>query len=270
MLGAVLLVGSAPSCGKDHPPAATVSTPPKALDAERESHTDTGAKEAANDTPEPPSNIAFDRIAARHILIAWRGAAKAPPSVHRSKGEALHLAQKVQAEAHSGADFAALARKYSDGPSGPRGGFLGAFGRGVMVPAFEKAAFALKVGEVSDVVETPFGYHIIKREPLVEVHIAHIVVQWEGLRYARPGTTKEEALARAEEALAKLKAGEAVDEVAKRYSDGPAAVRGGDLGWFQKGQMSPDFDKMAFALKPGEVSDLIESSNGYHILVRLK
>ena len=66
-------------------------------------------------------------------------------------------------ELESGGDFAALARQHSDCGSAQAGGDLGAFGRGQMVKAFEEAAFALGVGDTSVVVETPFGFHIIRR-----------------------------------------------------------------------------------------------------------
>ena len=102
-------------------------------------------------------------ITARHILIMYEGSARAPESVTRSKEEARELAEKVLQMVKDGGDFAELAQQYSDGPTKVRGGLLSPFGRGVMSKAFEDAAFALKKGEVSGIVETEFGFHIIKR-----------------------------------------------------------------------------------------------------------
>ena len=70
---------------------------------------------------------------------------------------------KVLEELKAGGDFRELAKKYSTCPSGKRGGDLGQFGRGQMVREFEQAAFALKLGQVSEPVKTQFGYHVIKR-----------------------------------------------------------------------------------------------------------
>ena len=103
-----------------------------------------------------------DELAASHILIAYKGAERSEAT--RTKEEAAALAADVLQKARAeGADFAALARQYSDDPGGKNGGDLGTFKKGAMTPAFEEAAFKLKVGEISGVVETPFGYHIIKR-----------------------------------------------------------------------------------------------------------
>jgi parvulin-like peptidyl-prolyl isomerase len=98
------------------------------------------------------------------VLIAYKGSLRAPESVTRSKDDAQKLARSIQAKAKAGADFAALAKQYSDDPTAKTGGgSLGKFSRTQMVKPFADAAFALKPGEISDIVETPFGFHVIKR-----------------------------------------------------------------------------------------------------------
>ncbi len=76
--------------------------------------------------------------------------------------ESEEAAQQIKADLEEGADFGTIAREKSTGPSGSRGGDLGWFGAGQMVPAFEEAVMALQPGEVSDPVETQFGWHVIK------------------------------------------------------------------------------------------------------------
>ena len=98
------------------------------------------------------------------MLVAYKGGLRASPGIGRSKAEALARAEEAQKRALAGEDFVALVKQYSDEPgAGERGGDLGKFDRQSMVPAFANAAFALKVGEISAVVETQFGYHVIKR-----------------------------------------------------------------------------------------------------------
>jgi peptidyl-prolyl cis-trans isomerase C len=98
-----------------------------------------------------------ETVKASHILIGVDAAATAD-----EKKKAQEKATKLKKELAGGADFATVAKGNSTCPSAAQGGDLGFFGKGQMVPSFEKAAFALKPGEVSDVVETQFGYHIIK------------------------------------------------------------------------------------------------------------
>jgi parvulin-like peptidyl-prolyl isomerase len=102
-----------------------------------------------------------DQISASHILLMYAGSERS--SATRSKEEAKAQIAQIQRQIRDGADFAALARQHSDCGSAAAGGDLGSFGRGQMVKAFEEAAFGLEVGATSDVVETPFGYHIIRR-----------------------------------------------------------------------------------------------------------
>ena len=119
-------------------------------------------------------------------------------------------------------------------------------------------------------VETPFGYHIIERLPVIEVQVAHILVQWADLHRTASERSREDAVLVAEQALAELHAGRSFEAVAKKYSDGPFGSRGGNLGWFQKGQMVPQFDTVAFELDPGATSGIVESANGFHIIHRIE
>lgn len=98
-----------------------------------------------------------EQVKASHILIKVESNAD-----EKQKGEARQKIVDVQAKLKNGEDFAALAKEYSEGPSSGRGGDLGYFRRGQMVKPFEDAAFTMKPNEVSGIVETRFGYHLIK------------------------------------------------------------------------------------------------------------
>ncbi|WP_067035698.1 peptidylprolyl isomerase [Allomuricauda sp. CP2A] len=101
-------------------------------------------------------------VKASHILITWEGAERANPSITRTKEEAEVRAKELLAEAkQEGTIFTTLARENSDGPSAPRGGDLGYFQEGVMADEFNDFCFNNPVGTI-DLVETQFGYHIIK------------------------------------------------------------------------------------------------------------
>jgi peptidyl-prolyl cis-trans isomerase C len=98
-----------------------------------------------------------ERVKASHILIKVDEGAP-----EEKKAEARKKIKEVQQKVQKGEDFAELAKTYSEGPSAPRGGDLDFFGRGQMVKPFEDAAFSMKPNETSDIVETKFGYHLIK------------------------------------------------------------------------------------------------------------
>lgn len=103
------------------------------------------------------------QVKASHILFKVNERAK-----EEEEKQVRENAKKVLEEARAGKDFAALARQHSQGPTGPKGGDLGYFSEGQMTKSFEEAAFKLKVGEISDLVRSPFGYHIIKVEDIRE------------------------------------------------------------------------------------------------------
>lgn len=119
----------------------------------------------------------YEVLKARHILIRVKGAPMpgAPGKPELTDEEAKAKAEDIRKRIAGGEDFAKIAQAESDDTSsGEKGGDLGEFKRGMMVPPFEKAAFALKVGDISEPVQSPFGYHIIQVEshttkPLEEV-----------------------------------------------------------------------------------------------------
>ncbi|MBM3566376.1 MAG: parvulin peptidyl-prolyl isomerase [Alphaproteobacteria bacterium] len=102
-----------------------------------------------------------NQIRASHILLMHEDSAGG--GMERGRMDALAEIQDLRKKILAGGDFADLAAEFSDCPSGQDGGDLGHFGKGAMVPEFEKAAFALDVGKLSDVIETEFGYHLIVR-----------------------------------------------------------------------------------------------------------
>ncbi|AUX47257.1 peptidyl-prolyl cis-trans isomerase [Sorangium cellulosum] len=103
-------------------------------------------------------------IGARHILVMHDGSKSKPEGIRRTREEARARAQEALVKVRGGASFDQVVAEYSDEPgAAERGGDLGVFQRGTMVKSFSDIAFSLKIGEVSEVVETPFGFHIIKR-----------------------------------------------------------------------------------------------------------
>jgi len=210
-----------------------------------------------------------------HILVQYKGAKMAPPLIKRTKEEAKERADKVQQLASKpGANFAVLAEHYSDSPSKLRGGVIRPLMSGREPADYDnylEAVAKLKVGEVSPVVETPFGFHVIKRLQLERIRASHILISYtdsEGT--PKEKRTKWDAEKLAKQVLAKVKGKdlETFAKVARERSDCASADKGGDLGFFARGMMVPRFEQIAFGLKVGEISDVVETKFGYHIIRR--
>ncbi len=109
-----------------------------------------------------------EQIEASHILMSYAGATGAEKEIVRTKEQAKEKADQLKGNLDRGANFTQLARSESDGPSRSDGGSLGSFGRGVMAPAFEEAAFSLtKAGQITEPIETQFGFHIIRLDKAI-------------------------------------------------------------------------------------------------------
>ncbi len=183
-----------------------------------------------------------------------------------AKAEAYKKVSDVKSQLENGANFEELATIHSQDPaSKKRGGDLGLISRGDFVKEYETVAFSLNDGQVSDIVETQFGFHIIK---MVErrgekVHTKHILIM------VSPNTNDEQ---RVIEELAEIKKqsdeGKDFNELAVQYSDDENAVKDkGKLGVFETDQLIiAQFKEILTNLNSGEVSDPFKTDYGYHIV----
>jgi peptidyl-prolyl cis-trans isomerase SurA len=247
------------ACG-DLPPPPKAPSPSEVVEAVQEPE----PSEAIEELPAPTEA----RYAASHILIAFDGAVHAPEGVGRTDQRASDLATEVRQRAIAGDPFTELAKLHSDGPSKTRSGHLGVYQTGTMMPAFERAVASVEPGAIGPVVKTPFGYHVVRREPIVEVRVSHILIPFNGSWRAATETSREDALIELKKAKLRLTGGEDFAVVAKEVSADPSASQGGDLGRFGRGQMVPAFEDAAFSLRVGQTSAVIETPYGLHILMR--
>jgi parvulin-like peptidyl-prolyl isomerase len=229
-------------------------------------------RESAGALPKlPPVDNEYEASAA-HILIMYEGSMGAPPEITRSREEAQERAYRVSFLAHDrGADFAELAREYSDDKtSAANGGYLGIFHRGDMVLPFDVAVFGLQIDQTSGVVETDFGFHIIKRLPVRRLLAAHILIAWKGASEASSAVTrtKDQARLLAEDVRCQAAApGADLCLLARRFSDDPNnRTQCGELGVVEPGYLPRNLEEVLFRLRPGEVSSVVETPFGFHII----
>lgn len=212
-----------------------------------------------------------ERRKARHILIR----SSSEDSVE-SKEAARNKMNEIQTELQSGADFADLAKRYSEDGSAAQGGDLGFFSQGQMVKPFEEAVFALSEGETSGIVETQFGLHLIKLDSIEAANT-------KSLEEAKPRITailkKESGNTSAFQA-----ANSAYEQIImagslEKYAADIAAKSENNISPLQQtdffSQQAPPADlqtlpqlvNTAFSLKKGELSSMVETNNGYAIVL---
>jgi len=183
-----------------------------------------------------------------------------------SKQQAREKIAGILERLRSGEDFAELARQYSEDPgSAAKGGELGFIQRGDFVKDFEEKAFALQPGQISDIVETQFGFHIIQmlERRGEKINVRHILIR------TRPTKADEERTLKLLLAIRdSCLAGADFAEMAKRYSnDETTADKGGYLGWFEVEKLQlPEFKSVVKELKIGEISQPFRTRFGYHIV----
>lgn len=210
-----------------------------------------------------------EEVNASHILIKI-GEESDPADTLKAYNQMLEIRKK----AITGEDFGELALANSqDGSVGSNRGNLGYFTGLQMVYQFENAAYQTKVGEISPIVRSQYGYHILKinnRRPASgRVSVAHIMIQ-----LGRKATKDESdnAQKRIDEIYQMLQKGEDWDKLCKQFSDDATSKnQSGKLPDFKTGEVLPEFEEVAFALKtPQEISKPIKTAYGWHIIKLLE
>ncbi|RJO63365.1 MAG: hypothetical protein C4523_20540 [Myxococcales bacterium] len=213
-----------------------------------------------------------EEVMAEHIIVMHKDTIRPQEGVTRTKEEAQARAKEAADKAKAAPDtFGEVAKAYSDDP----GRNLPAWttGTGHMPKEVDAAVLGMKVGDVSDPIETPFGYFVLRRIELPPKFAgSHILIQYKGATRA-PETitrTKEEALALAKDLRAKAVADPSTfAALARQHSEEPSASQnGGYLGAWMKGSMVPVFDEAIEKLKIGEIGEPVESPYGFHVILR--
>jgi peptidyl-prolyl cis-trans isomerase SurA len=186
--------------------------------------------------------------------------------------QARSRAEKARAEARAGADFARLAASHSDAPDAMQGGLMGWRAEDRLPELYSNALAKLKPGEVSEVLRSPAGFHVLKLlerrgagpaggPEVPQARVRHILVRTNEL------VSEAEARRRLADLRERIVAGGAdFAELARLHSADGTAARGGDLGWVFPGDTVPDFERAVDALKPGELSQPVKTPFGWHLV----
>lgn len=213
-----------------------------------------------------PEALSTEEYNLAHILIrAPEGAS--PEQIARLRAKADDILAKLK----NGEDFSRLAAAYSDAPDGTKGGVIGWRGVNRLPALYADVARSLKPGEVSPVLRSAAGLHIVKVldkrggggdgvQQVQQTHARHILIKTSEV------VTDAEAERRLMALRERLVNGADFAELAKVHSADLSAAKGGDLGWLNAGDTVPEFERAMNALAPGEISMPVQSPFGWHLI----
>lgn len=202
--------------------------------------------------------------------------------------ELRRKAESILARLKGGADFASTAAASSDGPQALKGGELGVRPTDGWPDLFIKATQNLKAGQITGILQSGNGFHILKvltrgQEPaaqpapldmtaesmpappqgpmmVTQTHVRHILIKVD------KAMSDERARTRLEQLRQRLEMGEKFDDLAKRYSEDSSAPQGGDLGWVNPGETVLPFEQAMNNLQPGQISEPVKTQYGWHLI----
>jgi peptidyl-prolyl cis-trans isomerase SurA len=223
-------------------------------DAEVDTEIAREAKEASGDS----------EFRLSHVLVL------VPPQASEAQIEQRRRrALQALSELRRGANFAQIAATYSDAPDAMQGGNLGWRPSGRLPSLFLDALERLQPGDVSDILRSPNGFHIVKllekrgraaAAGVQQTHVRHILLR------AREGLSESEARERLQRLRERIATGADFAELAKQHSEDASASKGGDLGWVAAGDTVPEFERVMNALKDKEVSQPVQTPFGWHLV----
>ncbi len=205
-----------------------------------------------------------EQVQIAHILL------RAPESASPEQLQKLRArAEQALARARAGENFAQLAASFSDAPDALQGGDLGVRPLDRLPALYAEAAGSLQPGEVSELLRSAAGFHVIKligrkggaaSPPVMQTHARHILVRTNEV------VSEVEARRKLENLRERLVHGGDFAELARLYSQDGSAAKGGDLGWLNPGDTVPEFEKAMNELKENDISAVIQSPFGLHLI----
>jgi peptidyl-prolyl cis-trans isomerase SurA len=218
----------------------------------------------AGDSASGASGASGQEFQMAHVLLRSPESAS-PEQIQKLKSKADQLLLRL----NQGEDFAQIAASYSDAPDGLQGGNLGWRAMDRLPTIFAEAAGTLKIGEVSQVLRSSNGFHLVKllakrggsaAEAVQQTHVRHILIKVNEI--VSESDAKHKLIALRE----RLANGGNFAELAKSFSQDGSAPKGGDLGWIYPGDTVPEFERAMNPLKPGEISQPVQSPFGFHLI----